>query len=65
MNVKDLKKALKDIPDEIEVTIYIPSLCHPHTREPYMYNVNEAGHKLPSGISNHEFQITAGGGFDY
>lgn len=61
--VKDLRKALKGVKGDVEVTILLPDKVR--SNEDYMRYVKSARFHGPGPISNKEFKITAGEGFGY
>lgn len=65
MTVKELRKALEGVDDDVEVTIFLPDKCKLGVDDDYMHKVAYAKYCPPSSIGNKEFEITAGKGFGY
>lgn len=74
MTVGELKRALENVPDHAEVIVptykYIEGKHHSvpvefNTEENDGYYVDSAKYHEPTAISNREFALTLGKGFEY
>lgn len=65
MTVKDLKKALKGVHDDVSVTVCLPHYAVPEVSCPYMYHAVEAHYVKPWGVGGDEFEIVVDEGFEY
>jgi hypothetical protein len=65
MTVAELRKALIDVADDAEVTLFFPNRVTPDCPLPYMAHTVEAKFCPADGIGGNELKITVGKGFEY
>jgi hypothetical protein len=65
MTVSELKNALADMPDQLEVQIIVASLCKPEFIDiPSFYYVDRVIKSTASGVSDESVVIETGEGFE-
>lgn len=65
VTVGDIRKLIEDMPDDVEVTIFLPENCKPESKYDYMRQVQVAKDRKASPISDRELELTAGKYFAY